>query len=216
MGILRSKFLRTMGYCASDGLYAISGLSAVFIVSMHGAVDHTSEKQFANTDTIFVLAGGSGRTEFALNIAESPQTLVIVGGNKNTRLDDFWAQANADEEHVFIGKDDIKLLSNSRTTEGNAMEIANWVQKNNLKSAIIVTSDYHAPRANYLIKNALPTDFDISFTTLKSNVDVRERAVEMMKLACHVIQPCHDYLSQKPLRQAYDIHIHNEPVIAKN
>jgi uncharacterized SAM-binding protein YcdF (DUF218 family) len=51
----------------------------------------------------------------------------------------------------------INLGYTATSTAGNALESAVWIKKNNFKSIILVTANYHMPRSLMLFKKIMPT-----------------------------------------------------------
>jgi uncharacterized SAM-binding protein YcdF (DUF218 family) len=92
-------------------------------------------------DGIVVLTGGDGRVEAGLRLLASGKggRLLISGVHRDVRLQDINKHgAPADKIDLgFIAQD----------TLGNAMETASWAENHNIRSLIVVTSDYHMPRA---------------------------------------------------------------------
>ena len=45
---------------------------------------------------------------------------------------------------------------NANSTRGNAIETKNWVKKNGFKKIVLVTDNWHLPRAKLLFEAAMP------------------------------------------------------------
>ena len=50
----------------------------------------------------------------------------------------------------------LELDSKSKNTRSNALETLKWVNKNSIKQLILITSNYHMPRAFLEFKNKMP------------------------------------------------------------
>jgi uncharacterized SAM-binding protein YcdF (DUF218 family) len=106
-------------------------------------------------DGIVALTGGADRITAALDLlgAGNAPTLLISGAGRGTYLGDFTADdttaATQDAAHITLGH-------NATTTEGNATEIAGWARPRHVRRLIVVTADYHMPRALLEISAALP------------------------------------------------------------
>ena len=96
-------------------------------------------------DTIFVLTGDVRRIPFAMRtVAQYSDTNVyIIGAGAQTNLFDLARPVNVE--------------SNSKSTYQNALAIKNIVQEKDLKRIVIVTTEDHMNRAEYLIRHELPT-----------------------------------------------------------
>jgi uncharacterized SAM-binding protein YcdF (DUF218 family) len=108
-------------------------------------------------DGIVALTGGADRIEAALHLlaqGAAPRLLISgVGGAADFRalgIDPALAS------RVTIGRA-------AATTHGNALETANWVHANAVRSLIVVTAGYHMPRARAELARALPDTTLISF-----------------------------------------------------
>jgi uncharacterized SAM-binding protein YcdF (DUF218 family) len=108
-----------------------------------------------HADGIVALTGGDGRVSEALALlaAKDAPAMLISGAGRGTYLGDF-TQDNApaatqDAANITIGH-------NASTTHTNASETAFWVASHHIKSLIIVTADYHMPRALLEIHAAIP------------------------------------------------------------
>jgi uncharacterized SAM-binding protein YcdF (DUF218 family) len=106
-------------------------------------------------DGIIALTGGDDRvaTGLALLAAHDAPLLLISGAGRGTYLGDFTADDSAAATR-YAGA--ITLGHMAGTTHGNALEAADWVHAHHMHSLIIVTADYHMPRAIQEMQNALP------------------------------------------------------------
>lgn len=104
---------------------------------------------------IVVLTGGADRVKAGLELlmADAAPRLLISGAGAGTHLGDFTPRdgvdANAKASAISIGH-------RAKTTRGNAREAARWVRRHHLGSLIVVTADYHMPRALIELRRAMP------------------------------------------------------------
>ncbi len=105
-------------------------------------------------DGIVALAGGSSRVADAMELlaAERGQRLLISGANRATNLAEI-SRFNPDYARVVRCCVD---FDRSLNTLGNAVETRRWAQAQGFRSLIIVTSNYHMPRALAEIAHQLP------------------------------------------------------------
>jgi uncharacterized SAM-binding protein YcdF (DUF218 family) len=108
-----------------------------------------------HADGIVVLTGGDNRvgTALALLAAGDAPALLISGAGRGTYLGDFTAD-DAAAATQYAGA--ITLGHEANTTRGNAVETAAWAQLRHMRSLLIVTADYHLPRALFVIGQRLP------------------------------------------------------------
>jgi uncharacterized SAM-binding protein YcdF (DUF218 family) len=108
-----------------------------------------------HADGIVALTGGDNRvgTAMALLAAHDAPALLISGAGRGTYLGDFTAD-DAAAATQYAGA--ITLGHDAITTRGNAIEAANWARTRHLGSLLIVTADYHMPRALFVIGQRLP------------------------------------------------------------
>lgn len=103
-------------------------------------------RSIAGADAIIVLTGGQDRLEPAFRLLEagSAKRLLVSGVNTSTRKADIGTALGIDPALVACCVDlDHKALD----TIGNAAQSAKWLRDNGFSSAILVTSNYHMPRA---------------------------------------------------------------------
>ncbi|HXI86646.1 MAG TPA: YdcF family protein, partial [Parvularculaceae bacterium] len=63
----------------------------------------------------------------------------------------------------------------ARSTEGNAREVRDWARAHGFKSLILVTSDYHMPRALLETRAQLPEVKVIAYPVESGYLDSRNR-----------------------------------------
>ncbi len=106
-------------------------------------------------DGIVALTGGDDRVSEALALLADHQAprLLISGAGRGTYLGDF---TKDDEPAATKYAAEITIGHMAETTHGNAEETASWVAEHNMHRLIIVTADYHMPRALQEMHAALP------------------------------------------------------------
>jgi uncharacterized SAM-binding protein YcdF (DUF218 family) len=108
-----------------------------------------------HADGIVALTGGDDRvgTALALLAAKDAPVLLISGAGRGTYLGDFTPD-DAAAATEYAGA--ITLGHAAVTTRGNAIETAQWAARLHVKSLLVVTADYHMPRALFVIHQRLP------------------------------------------------------------
>lgn len=110
----------------------------------------------ARADAVVALTGASdARIVQAVRLLEQGKAarLLVSGVNKQVTRKDIQALTGADDATYQCCVD---LGFEAETTLGNAQETAAWVRAKRFDSLIVVTSDYHMPRAMLELKGALP------------------------------------------------------------
>ncbi len=109
-----------------------------------------------NADGIVALTGASSlRIEAAVQLLENGkgQRLLVSGVNPDVTRPELQAVAH-DFGRAFNCCVDLGF--HAANTQGNARETANWVDYHHYRTLIVVTSDYHIPRAMLELKAAMP------------------------------------------------------------
>lgn len=107
-------------------------------------------------DAVVALTGGSGLRIAAgvdLVAAGQGQRLLISGVNDEVTLSQLAARTGGAEE---IWDCCIDIGYAAETTLGNAEETAIWAKAHGYTSLIVVTSDYHMPRSEMVLADAMP------------------------------------------------------------
>jgi uncharacterized SAM-binding protein YcdF (DUF218 family) len=126
-----------------------------FLVYLGVVFSSAPPNPMPRADGIVALTGGDDRVGagLALLAAHDAPLLLISGAGRGTYLGDFTAD-DAAAATRYAGA--ITLGHMAGTTHGNAIEAADWAHAHHMRSLIIVTADYHMPRALQEMQNTLP------------------------------------------------------------
>lgn len=119
-----------------------------------------------HTDAIIVLTGGADRINTGLDLLAhgSAEKILISGVNQKVTLEQImklWpGEMENPETRVYIGH-------MAQNTQQNAAEARQWAEQMYVRSARLVTSDNHMPRALLEFRHAIP-DVDILPHPVKS------------------------------------------------
>ena len=116
---------------------------------------------------IVILTGGSNRIKDGLKIISNFDNSVIMnikllisGTGKGFTISNVKKLLPKNEYLKIFIKCCVKLDSQSQNTYSNAIETFKWAKKNNIENFILITSNYHMPRAVLEFKALMP-DFKI-------------------------------------------------------
>lgn len=124
-------------------------------------------------DGIVALTGGSDlRLEAATDLLENGlgKRLLVSGVNLHVRRSDLWGVTGA-AKPVFDCCVDLGYTA--ADTIGNARETAEWTRSMGFTSLILVTADYHMPRAMLELRAALPRARIAAYPVATAELDVR-------------------------------------------
>ncbi len=138
-------------------------MTLVLVVSLysyglyHFTIDlmHPPDRKPERSDAIVALTGGSSRISEAVSLltAQQGRRLLITGVNRDVNPSELVRLFPAAEPLMECCIDlDYRALN----TRGNAVETGKWVASNGYRSVIVVTSDYHLPRALLELEQVLP------------------------------------------------------------
>ena len=124
----------------------------------------------ARADGIVVLTGGSSRISDAVELLASKRgrRLLISGVHPATRQQEI---ARLMPEHKKIFDCCVDLDRSALNTVGNAIETRRWAKGQGFNSLIVVTSNYHIPRAMAELSHQLPDVSLIAFPVVTHNVE---------------------------------------------
>lgn len=135
----------------------------------------------AGADAIFVLTGGENRIAEGYRAWRDGKgkSLFILGAGRDARLEqllpDLPALPPGDRERV-------RLEGWSRNTFENAVSAKSFVMVNGYRSVILVTSDYHVPRALRAFLTVLPPDVAVSVLPVRTTGKWGPASARIMKV----------------------------------
>lgn len=163
----RRRTLRAVLFAAALVLLLVAGGFLWFVRQV--AVSEVSPS--GNTDGIVVLTGAALRINDALELlaAGRGQRLLITGVNPSTRSREI---SRLMPEHGRWFTCCVDLDHFATNTIGNAVETRRWVEARRFKSLIVVTSNFHMPRAMAELAHQLPDVRLVPFPVVSDRVKV--------------------------------------------
>ncbi len=125
-------------------------------------------------DGIVALTGGSGEriaTGLGLLEAGKAKRMLISGVGRHVTRGELQTITGASKP-VFDCCVDLGFQANN--TLGNALETADWARGKGYTSVILVTADYHMPRAQLELKSALPEAQIIPYPIATSEISAAD------------------------------------------
>jgi uncharacterized SAM-binding protein YcdF (DUF218 family) len=141
-----------------------------FIVFANGVDRERREPTFA-ADGITVLTGGVSRIDEAMKLLAKGKAkrVLITGVNRGTTMAQLKELASQGDQYFACCVD---IDKQARNTIDNATETAEWVTLNQYGSVIVVTSNYHMPRALAELARAMPGVTLVPYPVVDNNVHV--------------------------------------------
>jgi uncharacterized SAM-binding protein YcdF (DUF218 family) len=141
------------------GLFAIALLALVVLfagfILFVGTLDRSETEPLAKADAIVVLTGGSDRIPDAVQLlAEGHGARLLISGVNPNISPERLARMSPDHQDLYACC--IDLDYGAGNTVGNATETRRWARLHHAKSIILVTSNYHMPRALIEFRRAMP------------------------------------------------------------
>jgi len=162
MGIIRLLFDAT--------ILALVMLIIGFIVFANSVDRERREPAYA-ADGITVLTGGVARIDEAMKLLAKGKAkrVLITGVNRATTRAQLKKLASQGDQYFACCVD---IDKEARNTIDNATETAQWVALHEYGSVIVVTSNYHMPRALAELARAMPGVTLIPYAVVDNNVHV--------------------------------------------
>ncbi len=143
------KFLKTfLGY-----FFVLLG--TIWVIGFIAFSCYAIGMKYRPTETaeaIVALTGGNDRIKEAIRLLEEDKAPKLFISGVNGNVTGFHLLKEVSKET----QEKIELGYKAKTTRMNAVETAEWVQKNNIHTIILVTSFYHMPRSLLEVKRAIP------------------------------------------------------------
>jgi uncharacterized SAM-binding protein YcdF (DUF218 family) len=149
-------------------LFALVLLIIGFLVFANG-IEHEQAVPQRPADGIAVLTGGVARIDAAMKLlaAGKAKRVLITGVNRTVTMEELKDLASQGDQ-LFTCCVDID--KEARNTIDNATETSEWVALNHYGSIIVVTSNYHMPRALAELARVLPGVTLIPYSVVDNNV----------------------------------------------
>ncbi|MGY4629252.1 YdcF family protein [Bradyrhizobium sp. USDA 4486] len=156
-GWLRAALVSTIAFAFVG---AVAGFLA-FLSQLRGAEIAPGRK----ADGIVVLTGGASRVSDAMELlaAGYGQRLLISGVHPTSTASDISRTLPENQSFMHCCVD---LDRTAVSTRGNAAEARRWTEGRGFKSLIVVTSNYHMPRALVEFSHAMPKTTLIPFAVV--------------------------------------------------
>lgn len=133
------------------------------------------------SEAVIVPTGAAGRIERGLELLESGKaaTMLVTGVDPDVTAEEFAAQfdvpMNVMECCVTLGF----FAVDTRT---NATETKSWLERRDLRSIRLVTSDWHMRRAAHELRRTLPSSIELQEDSVATEPSLRILFVEYHKL----------------------------------
>lgn len=137
-------------------------------------------------DGIVVLTGSPGRVQAGLeSLAQGKgRRLLISGVNRELASETILNAIGGDGS---VQACCIDLGRKARDTHGNAIEAAEWAEQHNFNSLLVVTADYHLPRALIEFSRKMP-GVELLAHAVESDASILSMASEFNKYLFSVAQ----------------------------
>jgi uncharacterized SAM-binding protein YcdF (DUF218 family) len=148
-GLLRRLGLWTVAFCV--GVAVLAGVGFLWFIWRVPADEVALDR---NADGIVALTGGASRIADAIELLAlgRGKRLLISGVNRATSSKEISRLNPEFERWVRCCVD----FDRSLNTLGNAIETRRWAESRGFRSLIVVTSNYHMPRALAELSHQLP------------------------------------------------------------
>jgi len=142
---------RTFAVLCGGSIAAAFALSFAWFMHLTG----TTTELPPHVDGIVAFTGGPERVETALRLITQGRAdrLLLSGIGGGAELPELARLAGVNPSPIATR---VTIGRNATTTRGNALETADWVRANSIRSLLVVTAFYHVPRAMLELRRLLP------------------------------------------------------------
>jgi uncharacterized SAM-binding protein YcdF (DUF218 family) len=152
-----------------DGVLFLFVLFIIGFIVFANGIDRDQSEPQQTADGIAVLTGGVSRIDraMALLAAGKAKRVLITGVNRTTTVDELKQLASRGDQYFTCCVD---IDKEARNTIDNATETSEWVALHHYRSIIVVTSNYHMPRALAELARVMPGVALIPYSVVDNNV----------------------------------------------
>ena len=163
-----SGFMGGVRLIFDAALFSLVLLIIGFIVFANG-IEREQRVPQQSADGIAVLTGGVSRIDQAMKLLADGKAkrVLITGVNRTTTLEELKQLASQGGQYFTCCVD---IDKEARNTIDNATETSEWVALHRYGSIIVVTSNYHMPRALAELARVMPTVTLIPYPVVDNNL----------------------------------------------
>jgi len=154
-----------------DGMLFLLVLLFIGFIVFANSIDREAQVPQQTADGIVVLTGGTSRIDRAMKLlaAGKAQRVFITGVYRSTTVEELKQLASQGDQYFNCCVD---IDKEARNTIDNATKTAEWVALHGYHSIIVVTSNYHMPRALAELARVMPGVTFIPYPVVDNNVHV--------------------------------------------
>ena len=152
-----------------DGMLFLMVLFFIGFAVFATGVEREPRETVPGADGITVLTGGADRIDQAMKLlAQGKAKRVLITGVYRATTKEELKQLASQGDQYFACCVDID--KEARNTIDNATETSEWVAQQHFHSVIVVTSNYHMPRALAELGRSMPDVVLIAYPVIDKNV----------------------------------------------
>jgi uncharacterized SAM-binding protein YcdF (DUF218 family) len=152
-----------------DGMLFLMVLFFIGFAAFASGVADEPREAVPSAEGITVLTGGPDRIDQAMKLLAQGKAkrVLITGVYRSTTKEELKQLASQGDQYFACCVD---IDKEARNTIDNATETSQWVAQHHFNSVIVVTSNYHMPRALAELGRAMPDVVLISYPVIDKNV----------------------------------------------
>ncbi len=152
-----------------DALLLLLVMLFIGFIVFANSINREQREPQRTADGIAVLTGGVSRIDQAIKLlaAGKAKRVLITGVNRTTTVDELKELASQGGQYFTCCVD---IDKEARNTIDNATETSEWVALHRYGSIIVVTSNYHMPRALAELARVMPGVTLIPYAVVDNNV----------------------------------------------
>ena len=152
-----------------DGMLFLMVLFFIGFAAFASGIEAEPHAPVPSADGITVLTGGADRIDQAMKLLADGKAkrVLITGVYRATTKEELKQLASQGDQYFSCCVD---IDKEARNTIDNATETSEWVAQHHFRSVIVVTSNYHMPRALAELGRAMPEVALIASPVIDKNV----------------------------------------------